>query len=170
MNYEFYITPGEYQEAAKNGIDKQTLETRIRSLAWNKEKAITTPPHIKKRLDSKWRQIAEQNGICYSTLRYRSNILGWDIERAATQPLQDRKKQAEKMKKKNRVYPREYLEKAEQNGIPYNTFRKRIKSGWSLEKASTRPVMTPREIGLLTKEKRSLGLRNIFLKNKAKFS
>ncbi len=44
MNYyDFYITPEEYEVAEKNGIDKRTLEQRIREYGWDKERAITIP-------------------------------------------------------------------------------------------------------------------------------
>jgi hypothetical protein len=157
--FEFYITPEEYERAAKYGVRPALLEVRIRSLAWKKEKAITTPPQKKKRIAKEWVELAEKNGICYSTLKYRINVLGWEPERAATQPLQDRKKQAKIACEKSRKYPKEIIELAKKNGIPYDTFRNRVRAGWSLIDAATRPVMTRREIGLMTKEKRCFRLR-----------
>jgi len=154
MSYDFYITPEEYQIAQQNGVSAATLEVRVRSLAWKKERAINTPPHKKHRLGD-WIKVAEKNGICYRTLVYRANQLGWDLERAATQPLQNRKAQAECAREKSRVYPIKFLELAKQNGINYDTFRHRVnESGWTMEDASTRPTMTWREIGLQSKEKR----------------
>jgi hypothetical protein len=41
--YEWYITPEEYEEAEKNGISRDTLEHRVRYLAWNKEDAVNKP-------------------------------------------------------------------------------------------------------------------------------
>lgn len=139
-----------------------SLEVRIRTLAWSKERAINTPPQEKKSL-SDWVKIAEQNGICYSTLRYRANRLGWDLERAATQPLQDRKAQAKYAYEQSRKYPLKYLELARKNGINEDTFRRWVRSGWDIELAATRPPMTGRECGLLTKEKRKIWLRRLFL-------
>jgi uncharacterized protein YjcR len=153
--YEYYITPEEYERAAKYGVRPALLEVRIRSLGWKKEKAITTPPHKKKRIAKEWVELAEKNGICYSTLKYRINVLGWDPERAATQPLQDRRKQAKIACDKSRVYPKEIIELMKKNGIPYDTFRYRVRAGWSLEDAATRPIMTRRQIGLMTKDKRA---------------
>lgn len=152
MSHYFYITPEEYLMAKQNGISAATLEVRIRTLAWKKEKAINTPPHKKHRI-ADWIKIAEQNGICYRTLIYRANRLGWDMERAATQPLQDREAQAKLAHEKSRIYPTEILETAKRNGINYDTFRNRVKRGWSMYDASTRPTMTWREIGLQSKEK-----------------
>jgi hypothetical protein len=156
--FDFYITPEEYERAAAYGVSPALLEVRVRSLAWKKERAITTPPQ-KKNSIKEWVALAEKNGICYSTLRYRINVLGWEPERAATQPLQDRKKQAKIAYEKSRVYPKEIIELAKQNGIPYDTFRNRVRAGWSLLDAATRPVMTRREIGLMTKEKREFRLK-----------
>lgn len=153
MSHYFYITPEEYQVAEQNGVSAATLEVRVRSLAWDKVRAITTPPHVKHRLGD-WIKVAEKNGICYRTLVYRANQLGWDLERAATQPLQDRRVQAIYAREKGRVYPKEILELAKQNGINYDTFRGRVKHGWTMEEAAMKPTMTWREIGLSTKDKR----------------
>lgn len=159
--YDFYITPEEYKKAAVNGVSKPLLEVRIRTLAWSKERAINTLPHDKKSL-ADWVKIAANHGICYSTLRYRANRLGWDLEMAATQPLQDRKIQAKRAYEKSRKYPKEFKELAEKNGISERTFHHRLESGWNIEKAATRPIMTPREVGLMTKEKQQKSLNIIF--------
>lgn len=153
MDYSFYITPEEYTEALENGICSTTLESRIRCLGWGKRKAIETPPHKKQKIDKKWVNIAEQNGICYSTLRYRVNRLGWDIKTAATIPLQDRSKQAKHANESCRKYPKEIVELAKQNGIHYDTFRRRVKNGWELIRAATQAPMTNSEIGRYVKEK-----------------
>lgn len=164
--YDFYITPDEYRQALENGVRAALLEVRIRTLGWSKAKAINTRPHVKKPL-ADWVEVAAANGICYSTLRYRANELGWDLHRAATQPLQDRKAQAKCAYEKSRKYPKEIIELVKENGINYDTFRGRVRSGWDLYKAATTPTMTPREIGLLTKDKRQKELNLIFVKNVA---
>jgi hypothetical protein len=161
--YDFYITPDEYTRAVENGVKPTLLEVRIRSLGWDKIKAINTKPHTKQSL-KKWVKIAEANGVCYSTLRYRANRLGWDLERAATQPLQDRKAQAKYAYEKSRKYPKEYKDLALKNGIPERTFHRRLESGWGLEEAATKQIMTSSEIGLLTKEKRQKELSSIFVR------
>lgn len=147
--YDFYIAPEEYETAAKNGISSKTLEARIRKLAWTKDKAIHTPPQKKKDL-RKWAKIAEQNGICYSTFRVRVSVYGWDLERAATEPIHIKKIAA---KRRRRVYPKEYVELAEKNNIPYDTFVSRIRRGWDMEKAATHPQISSREIGLINKKR-----------------
>lgn len=152
--YDFYITPEEFTIAAQNGINEVTFYNRIRQLGWNKEKAMTTPPRKRSFHSTRWVKLAEKNGICISTYKYRINQLGWDPERAATQPLQDRTVQAKAAHKASRKYPIELVELAKQNGIPYDVFRKRIAySGWDMMRAATTPVMTSREIGLMTKDK-----------------
>lgn len=153
-DYSFYITPEEYAQAAENGISPQVVDVRVRSLAWNKSRAISEKPQHKRRLPEKWIRLAAGNGICYRTFLYRVNVLGWNYERAATQPLQDRKKQATAARESGRVYPIEIIDLAKGNGINYDTFRQRIRSGWNMKDAATRPTMTPREIGLMTKDKR----------------
>lgn len=153
MDYNYYITPEEYERAELNGVSAPTLEFRIRSLAWPKEKAVSTPP-VQRRKYKEMSKLAEQNGICYSTFKARVNRYGWDVERAATQPLQDRQAQGKRAKEQNRKYPKEYLDLAKANGISYSTFWSRIIHGWPFDKAATTPLMTRREIGLMTKEKR----------------
>ena len=153
--YEFYITPTEYEIAEKNGISKQCLEVRIRSLGWSKFRALNEKPLKFNRLPKEWIDIARKNGICYSTFKYRVIILKLDIEIAATKPLQNRSSQAKKAYEASRKYPKEYKDLALKNGISERTFHRRLKSGWDLITASTKPPMTSREIGLLTKDKRS---------------
>lgn len=86
--------------------------------------------------------------------------MNWDYERACTQPLQDKSKQAKKAREASRRYPKEILDLIQANGINYDTFRRRVnKSGWDMHKAATTPTMTPREIGLLTKNKRMQKMR-----------
>lgn len=145
--YDFYITPEEYEQAALNGVDAFNLERRIRLLGWKKSCAIQTPiGRITNR--QKWAEIAKKNGIGYQTFMTRVNVHGWSQERAASEPLQDRKKAAAIATEKIRRFPAKYLKLAEQNGIPYHTFRMRvIKSGWSMKDASTKPIMTNAQAG-----------------------
>lgn len=163
--HDYYITPDEFAEAARNGISEVTFYNRVRQLGWSKEKAMTTPPKKRTYHNAKWVNIAEKNGICISTYKYRINQLGWDPERAATQPLQDKRAQAKSAHEASRKYPAEIVILAESNGIPYDVFRKRVKeSKWDMLRAATTPVMTHREVGLMTKGKRGRKLlRRLFL-------
>ncbi len=148
MSHYFYITPEEYAEAEKVGVDPQSLDRRVRELGWKKEKAMTTPlGKITNR--KKWAKVAEQNGIKYQTFMNRVNNWGWDEERAATEPLQDRAKTARDAAKnrKDRITNTSLVKKAEQNGISYHTYRARIKKGMDPEKAATTPLMSRSETG-----------------------
>ena len=91
MAYEFYVTPTELEIAQKNGISRKRLDDRIQNLAWDKQRAITTPPKQYKSTDKRWRELARKNGIPYPAFQKRVNVYGWDAQRAATEPLQDRK-------------------------------------------------------------------------------
>lgn len=166
--YDFYITPEEYIIAEKNGVCKITLEERIRYLGWDKQRAIYTKPLIFNKLDKHWVEIAKENGICYSTFKYRVNILGWSVEVAATKKLQNKKEQAKKAHEASRKYPKEFLELAIKNGISIRTFHTRVKNNWSLEDAANKPIMTPTEIGKMTKDKRQIVFDIIFNKNNKK--
>ena len=90
MAYSFYITPDTYQTAEQNGIKKAALEYRIRNLAWDTQRAITTPPKEQKNTGDKWRKLAKKNGIPYQAFQKRVNVYGWEPERAATELLQNR--------------------------------------------------------------------------------
>lgn len=162
--YDFYITPEEYEIAKKNGVCKITLEGRIRYLGWDKQRAIYTKPLVFNKLDKSWIKIAKENGICYSTFKYRVNVLEWPVEIAATKKLQNRKEQAKRAYEASRKYPKEYLELAIKNGISVRTFHRRLKRNWSLEDAANRSIMTPTEIGKMTKEKRGVIFKIIFHK------
>lgn len=151
--YDFYITPEEYKIAAENGICRTTLNSRIRDLAWDKEKAITTPPRMYKRVPKYLVEEAQQNGIPYIVLNQRLNILEWDAKKAVTEPIwgkEQRRKKANKMRDKNRKYPKEILELAEKNNISKHVFYDRInRQGLDILTAATRPIMTRKQISRL---------------------
>ncbi|MNW46300.1 hypothetical protein D3C74_235880 [compost metagenome] len=146
---DFYITPEEYDRAAANGITARTLEYRIRNQAWDKDRAIITPP--RKKVDrSVWRLVAIENGI---PLRVFYNRLadGWVSERAATEPLLTKERRSLRMKTSNptkRVYPQELLDQAKHNGVSRNLFVKRVtKLNWSWERAASEPPISGQECG-----------------------
>lgn len=148
---DFYITPKEYEQAEKNGVDAFNLERRIRQLGWKKEKAINTPLRKLKRR-KKWVELAKENGINYQCFMSRVNIYGWSEERAATEPKQCRSENARRnFESKVRKHPKKYILQAEKNNINYYTFYARMKKGWSLEDASTIPVISKKECGQLGK-------------------
>lgn len=135
--YDFYITPEEYEIAARNGIRRRTLEARIRRSGWDKKRAINTPSR-KKTDRSSWCRIAESNGICKATFLSRVNLYKWDEERAATEPIFV-------IQESNRKYSDEICRTLERNGISKQMFYGRIKIGWSLERAMTEKKYTDEE-------------------------
>jgi len=77
-----YITPEEYEAAAAHGISARTLNLRIRTYGWPKDRALTEP--VQQRTDwSEWYAVAERNGIARVTFQVRVHR-GWPPERAAT--------------------------------------------------------------------------------------
>ena len=99
MGYEWYISTTDMEIAKQNGISRATLEYRIHDLAWDKQKAITTPPKQYKSINAKWRELAKRNGIPYPAFQKRVNVYGWEPERAAKEQLQNRQEQIIKARK-----------------------------------------------------------------------
>ncbi len=136
--YDYYITPDEYEEAARNGVTARCVNWRIRNSGWSKKRAITTP--IMERKDrSEIAAKAREHGIGYGCLMRRLYI-GWDEERAATKPVrsaEEHSANAKRMSEMNRKYPLEILEIAKQNGIQYSTFTYRARAGWDMVRAAT---------------------------------
>lgn len=147
MSYEFYITPQEYAEAERNGISRQVLSDRVRKLGWKKQRAMTTPAR-KMTKRKHWAEIAATNGINYSTFSTRVNTHGMSMEEAATRPLQDPReaiKIADQYRHKR--LPREWIEKAKENGISRKTLYQRItRYHWDIETAATKPPMSYQEM------------------------
>ena len=139
-----YITPEEYDLADSNGIDNITVNVRVRRLGWSKEKAINTP--IKRRKPSgevfnEFVKTAKNNGICYRLFFQRVNVLGWDMDKASMKPPQTAEEKKIQLVEARRKYPEEYVNLAAKNGIKYTTFRRRILNGWSIEDATTKPLV-----------------------------
>ncbi|WFR63053.1 hypothetical protein P9222_00975 [Paenibacillus amylolyticus] len=151
MGHYFYITPGEYEEAAKLGISSAMLDRRVRAQGWPKQRAMTTPPRQSTNR-KRWKAEAEKNGISYDTFMSRVNR-GWSMDRAATEPLQtpeQAKAQTARATEAIRIYPKEYVDLASQNGIAYATFVHRIKYiGWDYERAATEPLWSRQQSGVL---------------------
>lgn len=143
MSYEFYITPQEYYKAESIGIKAKTLTKRVRGLAWKKEKAVTTPTRQKRDL-SPYYKIAELNGIPLKTFKGRMRR-SWDPLRAATQTLEQSKKALNKHWETDRKYPKEYTQRAKENGVSYKQFQWRMTHGWSLEDAANTKKLTSKE-------------------------
>lgn len=148
MSHYFYITPEEYEEADRNGVSARLLERRVRYEGWSKDRAIHTPPR-KFKDRSKWVEIAKKNGISRHVFDNRIRY-GWSEEQAATEPVLTLEQRKRKMRVQNpgrRKYPRELIKQAEQNGINYKLFLKRVSDGWSWERASLEPPISNAEKG-----------------------
>ncbi|REK54054.1 MAG: hypothetical protein C6W55_12500 [Thermobacillus sp.] len=74
-------------------------------------------------------ETAAANGISAGTLETRIRRLGWPKELAMTKPPRMLSK-----------IPREIVELAQRNDIPYQTLYWRIYAGWAPERAATEPV------------------------------
>ncbi len=60
--YDYYITPAEYELAARNGVSRELVNHRVRGLGWDKDRAVITSPR-KTTIHRKWLEIAAKNGI-----------------------------------------------------------------------------------------------------------
>lgn len=138
-----YITPEEYEIAESNGIRARLVEQRVRTQSWDVKRAITTPvrKHKPKGTLTKWAEKAKKNGVSYDTFSARINVLGWDIEKAATKPKETKEERMERLNAGRRVFPLEFIKLAESNGIDYETFKYRVRSGKGYEEAATHPLM-----------------------------
>ena len=135
-----YITPGDYETAKKNGIDKRLLENRV-YLGWDIERA-TTEPARKLTTRKHWKVICEANGIKYNTFLRRVNLYKMPEELAATKPILTKEERLYNLHTKDRRFPKKWIKAAKENGICYQTFRSRvIKGGLTYEEAATRPIM-----------------------------
>jgi hypothetical protein len=152
--YDIYITPEEYKLAASHGVPATMLDRRVRQQDWPKHKAMTTPPRRSKPRGyfTEWLRLAKQNGIGRDAFFSRLSR-GWSEDVAATTPIESEdeiREHALMATEHVRVFPEKYLRLAEQNGIPYATFRYRVKHcGWDYERAATEPKWTREQMGKL---------------------
>lgn len=150
--YDFYITEEEFIEAENRGISRWTLTKRIRDLGWGKEKAISTPVRKYRTYSQATMKKVKKNNIP-PHIFYTRVRMGWNIERASTEPVNSNKDRVQKMKQKNRKYSSEILNKAEENGIRYATFIKRVNSGWDMDLAATTPTLSNEEVLIIARAK-----------------
>ncbi|WP_337033234.1 nucleoside permease [Paenibacillus illinoisensis] len=137
MEWDYELTEKDYQRALVNGIDRDRVRERVYNLGWDKERAVTEP--INKKVDrSHWLQIAAEHGVTRSAFNTRLQR-GWSEEKAATTPKLSIAVAHERRHELQRKYPVELLHKAVENGISEQTFRRRVREGWSPEIAATKP-------------------------------
>ena len=79
-------------------------------------------------------KIAEENGISKGTLIMRVRRQGWDVDKAITKPVRVKRK-----------FTEEEIKTMEENGIDRNTASCRLKWGWTLEEALTKPKKRGRQ-------------------------
>lgn len=79
-------------------------------------------------------KIAEENGISKDTLLSRVRKLGWDVDKAITTPVRVKRK-----------FTKEEIKTMEENGVDRNTASCRLKWGWALEEALTKPKKRGRQ-------------------------
>ncbi|MDH8003023.1 hypothetical protein [Bacillus cereus] len=150
--YDFYVTPEEYEIAAKHGISRKLLDHRIRNLGWDKGFAITESP----RKVSEWskvKEIALKNNIGRTTFNGRRKR-GWSLIDSITKPPLSREEALKRANECNRVLTDEQMQKAKGNGLKINTVYDRIKKlKWDIEEALTTPVLSTEERVQRIKEK-----------------
>lgn len=79
-------------------------------------------------------EIAAQNGISALTLEKRIRHAAWDKQTAITKPPRQRRNIAQ------------WRKTAEENGISYETFKRRITRHWDIERAATQPLTNRAEL------------------------
>lgn len=94
--FDYYVTPKEYEAAEALGITKDLVNKRIRLYTWPKKMAISVTPKQTKKYDDSIKKLLKVNGISESTF-YKRIKYGWSIERACTEPINLRKNIINKM-------------------------------------------------------------------------
>ena len=100
--YDYYVTPEEYEIAAAIGISKDLVNKRIRLYTWPKQMAISIRPKETSKYDKSVKIKLKKNGISESTF-YKRIAYGWTIERASTEPINLRKNIINKMADMRRI-------------------------------------------------------------------
>lgn len=135
--YDYYITHDDYSRALIYGVSKSLLIERIRRLAWDKERAITTPPAPRRpKIPQVVIDLAEQHSISYDLLYRRIFDKGWSLYDAATTPKKDR------FSNLTHNHVRDpYADMAVKNGIKRSTYFDRVNRGkWDKMLAATTPA------------------------------
>ena len=79
----WYITPDDFERAAKNGINGDALRQRVRTLGWDIERAIKTPLKKVRDIPQELLEEAKRRGITRHLISGRITQ-GWSIEKACT--------------------------------------------------------------------------------------
>jgi hypothetical protein len=135
MNDEMYLSPEDFETAAKNGINYHNAYERFYKRGWSKERTITEPIRTKA-----YSTYAKYKDVCVVSRRAFENRLkrGMSPEEAATIPRQDYTVRSGKG-----VLSKALYEQALENGIGRATVHARVYIyNWSVERAITTPVNT----------------------------
>ena len=126
----WYITPEDYEIAAKNGIKKDTVNQRVRRYGWDIDRAITQKS---KRVDLPQEVMNKANeiGIDKETVLRRIRE-GWNMEEACSTIIG--------RTGRPRSHPDWVYEMAKKNGIRLATVNHRINYGWDIMRACTEEV------------------------------
>ena len=140
MGSYYYITPKDYETAESNGLTKKDVYRRVYEENWSIKRAISTPKMKMKpmtKYTEEEKETIKKNGLTTRIVSQRV-CRGWDREKAInTPPIQPQQKAHGRGRYK---YTDEIIEIVKSNGIKIDTFYRRVRSGWSIEKASTTPT------------------------------
>jgi AraC-like DNA-binding protein len=132
-----YLTPEDFEIAAKNGIPEVRVKNRFYYLYWSKERSITQPCKSPKGLWPKYKDICAETGISESQFYKRMREYGMTPDEAATTKHMERGT----IKKVKIKVTKEVQEIALQNGISIPTLKYRVNYlKWAVERASTEPI------------------------------
>lgn len=145
--YDYYITPEEYEIAAKNGICRSTLRSRVYDLCWDKEVAISKPPQRA----TEWRVVKEaalRNGITRAVFEHRRKR-GMGLVDSVTKPPMSREESINLANQRNGSYSlltAEQIQTFRMNELKRSTVYTRIsKLKWKIEEAITTPALSSAE-------------------------
>lgn len=148
MDY-YFISEEDYKIAESNGISRNVVYQRVNSYCWSVKRAITEPIRKLKKHDEKIINKALENGI--SRRAYYNRLKnGWSVEKASSTPIMSKEEIYKNNAKKSTKYP-EYKSLAEENGVPYSTFIRRVRTGWDIKDAYTIKPMSKSEAGKINK-------------------
>ncbi|GLY11384.1 hypothetical protein [Pseudobacillus badius] len=151
MKRYVYITPEDYETAEKNGINRNTLEYRVRYGGFDIDRAITEPVAKREPWTPEQRAKLKESQLGESTVRERMKKWGISRDEALAIPKFTPEETFEQLKKgfeeKHCVFSREQRQKMKENGIKHATAYARWKyRGYTKEEAVTIPTQTHRQI------------------------
>lgn len=117
MKRHYYITPDDYARAEANGINKRTLERRVREFGWDIERAVNTPILSRNKLNESMVKLAEKNGVSRRLYARRIKELGWTEEQAASVPPMSRKEVGKENAKRATRFTDKQLQIMKKNGL-----------------------------------------------------